>query len=77
MNNKYKKQDIILKAEFTMITSKLFDDVIMIYIYNNDGDTKERWVLNDGFEINRRDFNTFSDRVSFLLGDYIRKTCDA
>jgi hypothetical protein len=73
--DKYETQDILFKSKYTMITSELVDDVIVMYIYNNSLIDFEQWLLFDSFDISQKQFNEFSDRVSFLLAGYIRKVC--
>ena len=72
---KYKTQDILFKSKYTMITSELVDDVIVMYIYNNSLIDFEQWLLFDSFNISQKQFTEFSNKVSFLLAGYIRKVC--
>ncbi len=73
--NKYKTQDLLLRAQRSMITSELIGDTIIIYVYTNSIDNAEDWQLFDSFDISRMQFNMFSNRISFLLANYIRKLC--
>jgi len=73
--NRYKTQDVIFKSERTMITSELVDDVIVMFIYTNKFTDFEQWLLFDNFNISQKQFNELSDRISFLLSDYIREMC--
>lgn len=71
----YKEQDPLLKSKHTMITSELVDDVIIIYIYTDRFYDKNNWFLIDSFDISREQFNALSDRMSYLLSEYIRELC--
>ena len=73
--NKYKAQDLLLKAQRAMITSELIGDAIIIYVYTNSNDNSEDWLLFDSFDISRTQFSALSGRISFLLANYIRKLC--
>ena len=75
MNDKYKTQDIILKSDYVMVTSKLVDDAITMYIYTNPFIDRERWILHHDFGVSQKEFSVFGGRINFLLAGYIREMC--
>ena len=78
MHEMYKDEDIILKSDYSMITSRYTDIDIIISIYeNNMTPNKPIWLLCDDFRISPKEFGNIKDQLSLTLAKYVREMCSS
>jgi hypothetical protein len=71
MNDQYNDEDIVMRSQYTMVTSRLVDGKIGISIYERIDNGS--WDIVDAFTLTLKAFGSINDEMSFLMAKYVRE----